>query len=171
MVGLGVPVAPSFLVLDDEETNAYDLREAQGVSLSALLAECQASESVDADSSPVIEVTGEAHLDEILDDAIEETLTRSTSKPPVADELWIKAWSGPPPPMSVSPTSRPLRRRSWLAKSLLATIAIVAVVLLASEIASAAKIPWLDPRPALTKGVRFAREKIPWDRLPKLPSR
>src|SRR5229473_2331412 len=56
VVGLGVPVAPSFLALEDEETKAgtpnflaledeetkaYDVRTADGASLSALLAECQ----------------------------------------------------------------------------------------------------------------------------------
>lgn len=40
VVGLGVPISPSALRLDDEETVAYDARQSPDGSLSTLLAEC-----------------------------------------------------------------------------------------------------------------------------------
>jgi len=39
-IGLGVPAAPNFLDLDDEDTVAYDARRTPAVSLPALRAEC-----------------------------------------------------------------------------------------------------------------------------------
>src|SRR5262245_31187731 len=48
VMGLGVPTAPSFLELDDEETVAYNARRTPAVSLPALRAECLAARDPDA---------------------------------------------------------------------------------------------------------------------------
>ena len=198
VLGLGVPVAPSFLVLDDEETKAYDVREAQGVSLSALLAECQdASQPVQDssaagsttiakidprgslptvprhpnDSYPEIRVTGaESSSHPIEEDLIEEAPARSNSQGPNVDQ-WVKAWSKPPEPISMAPAAlpRPSRRRSFFSKFLFAMITLAIATLLVYELTATGKMPWLDPRPHWANGIKFAKEKIPWDRLPKLP--
>src|SRR5260370_30334732 len=52
-VGMGVPVARSFLDLDDEETVTYDGRRTPAVSLPALRAEC-----IDAEESADVEAAG-----------------------------------------------------------------------------------------------------------------
>jgi hypothetical protein len=190
-----VPAAPSFLALDDEETKAYDTRARPGVSLSALLAECQGSvepirevsvasttiEKVPSrgasfhtvphfpeDPNPV--VSTESNLHQIEDDRIEDALV--SGAPDVAPETWIKAWSSHPTdnvPSVQPPRPRSSRRRSMFTKFLFVMIAIAMGLLVASEFAAASGMPQLDPRPLLAKGVRLAKDKIPWDRIPRIP--
>ena len=74
------------------------------------------------------------------------------------------------PPESISPRSlRPTRPRSFLARFLVLGITIGIALLIASELSATANMSWLDPRPVLTKGLTLVKEKIPWERLPKLP--
>jgi len=167
VVGLGVPAAPSFLALEDEETKAgtpnflaledeetkaYDVRTADGVTLSALLAECQNPSERVRDSSGVAPPTAESNRHRIEVDRIEEVFAPTVSQGPASHSR-----------------PRSSRRHSFLVKFLFAMIMIAAAVLLAAELSATQKIPWLDPRPLLTKGLRLAKEKIPWERLPKMP--
>jgi hypothetical protein len=58
VIGVGVPVAPSFLNLEDEETVAYDARDVPAVTLPALLARCaQKSAPASSETPPTAPVT------------------------------------------------------------------------------------------------------------------
>jgi hypothetical protein len=159
VVGLGVPVAPSFLALEDEQTKAgtpnflaLEDEETKAYDPSALLAECQNPSERVRDSSGVAPPTAEANLHRIEVDPIEDAFAPTVSR-------GARSHSRP----------RSSRRHSFLVKFLFVMIMIAAAVLLASELSVTQKIPWLDPRPLLTKGLRLAKEKIPWERLPKMP--
>jgi hypothetical protein len=189
-IGLGVPVAPSFLDLEEEQTVAYS---APGVTLSALLAECgdepkpaSPAAPVEApttpshvrprgsfhtvpnfpkDSNPDLKAPVESNIHHFEADKITDTLSPRDRR---AEAVHMRI--GVRPPASIRPRSfRPTRPRSFLAKFLVLGITIGIALLIASELSAAANMSWLDPRPALTKIVTFAKEKIPWQRLPKLP--
>jgi hypothetical protein len=56
---------------------------------------------------------------------------------------------------------RPRRTgRSFFSKLLFSTIALAVLTLIACEISIAFKVPWLDPRPALSNVKRVAAEKV-----------
>jgi hypothetical protein len=198
VIGLGVPIAPSFLDLDEEETVAYNARATPAFSLNALIAECgSASDTARRrivpadpptpseirpreasfhtvpnfpdDSSPEI-ATAESNLHEIEGDHITNTLLPNDAKAEVA-HLRIGLSSYPPPGVvaPAPPRPRPSRRRSLFTKILFALIVLSVAFIAASELSAAGKIPQLDPRPLWTKSVKLAKEKIPWDRLPKMP--
>jgi hypothetical protein len=198
VIGMGVPVAPSFLDLDEEQTVAYDARATPAFALNHLLAECgRASDTqrrrlVLADpvtpseirpreasfhtvpnfpneSNPEI-VTSESNLHEIDGDQITDTLAPHEA---VAEVVHLRiGLSSHPPPGVVAPAiprPAPSRRRSLLAKFLFVVIGLTIALVAASELAAAGTIPRIDPRPLFTKTVKLAKEKIPWERLPKLP--
>jgi hypothetical protein len=194
-----VPVASSRLALDDEETKAYDTRSKPGVSLSTLLAKCQGpgapvSEVASAVSTtiekvpprgasfhtvphfpedPTPHVAAESNLHQMENERIEDALAQENA-PDAAPDMWIKAWSSHPAANVASAQSIPARpsgRRSILARLLFATIAIATGLLAAWELSATGHLPRLDPRPLLSKGVKLAKERIPWDRLPKMPTR
>jgi hypothetical protein len=77
------------------------------------------------------------------------------------------------PPSSARPLTdarpRPSRRRSFFARFLFFVIVVSVLVLIAFELSRAGHMPWLDPRPHLLKAWKFVAQKIPWERLPKIP--
>jgi len=190
VMGIGVPVAPSFLDLEDEETVAYGSVEAPSASLPALLKQC-AKQSAGAlssaapvtpseirprgasfhtvpnfprDSSPEITLS-ESNLHEVDGDQITDALV--TAPPPQENDGWIRlrigASSYPPSAIGTVPSARPRpsRRRSFFAKLLFATIAVTIGLVITSELAAAGKIPpGLDPRPVLTKGAKLAQDQL-----------
>jgi hypothetical protein len=201
-LGGGVPVAPSFLALEDEETVAYDARDVPAVSLPALLAQCgRASSTVPSDnsspgsvttsevrarsgsfhtvpefpndSSPAITVSAESNLHEIADNRIIDTLS-----PREGSAEWIQLRlarsSHPPSGVAVVPSARPSpsRRRSLFPTFVFAMVTMIVALLVASELSAAGKLPpGLDPRPLLTKGMRLAQDKIPWERVRRIAGR
>jgi len=188
VLGLGVPPAPSFLsledeetkagtpnflALEDEETKAYDAHTTGDAGLSALLAKCQNPSEPALDSSSADPP---------------KSGPRSASRGPMAQVSYhptpeIRAtdeWNQPPrievgsdSSEDIAPLprsrSRWSHRRSFLTKFLFAMIMIAAAMLLASELSARANLPWLDPRPLLAKGLSFVKAKIPWERLPRVP--
>ena len=201
-LGLGaVPVAPSFLDLEREETVAYD----SAVSLPALLAEARRSVVADeeapqeprlvvATTASEIRARGESfhtspHFPEETHPhtPVESNLHRMDSLM-IRDSLAASAprlelvpdWESEQlrsgvsirPPAGRSPAlvqRRERRRRSPLVKMLFAAIALGVALLVTIELSSVANLPWLDPRPLLSKSFEVAKSKIPWDRLPRLP--
>ena len=191
-IGLGVPVAPSFLDLEEEQTVAYS---APGVTLSALLAECgdapkpvtaaapaealetrshirprdasfHTSPNFPNDSNPEFAPV-ESNLHHFDEDKITDTLSPRDRR---AEVVHMRIGVSSYPPAAVRPRSaRPRRPGSFLANFLFLAIAIGVALLIASEVSMAANVSWLDPRPILTKGITLAKEKIPWQRLPKMP--
>jgi len=195
-IDLGIPLAPSFLDLDDDdvETVAYDSEDP----LPALLAECgQASWSPSSRAPAVLATTTseirardasfhtsprfpddllpelqsevESNLHQVEAETIKDSLAPSD---PRLRLVRLRVGVSSHPPQSIPlPLVRPRRsrRRSLFAKLLLVTIAVVVVLVVLSEFSAAAGVPWLDPRPLFTKGLKLAKEKIPWERLPRLP--
>jgi hypothetical protein len=190
-----VPVAPSFLDLEHEETVAYD----SAVSLPALLEEARRSNVAEEEApqrpSPVLATTtseirprtesfhtsphfpedshphapAESNLHHVEAEGIQDSLVPSGPRIEIV-ELRVGFSSHPPegrPPALVQPRAR--RRASLLARGLFAAIALGLALLVAIEVSSIAKVPWLDPRPLFTKSFEAAKSKIPWDRLPHLP--
>jgi hypothetical protein len=121
------------------------------------------------ESRPEIQVA-ESNLHEVVADRITDALVVAPQRPDA--HLRIGVSSRPPALVSPSPP-RPqsTRRRSLFAKFLFVTIAVAVALLAATELSKAGNMHWLDPRPLLAKGVKFAKEKIPWDRLPTIHRR
>jgi hypothetical protein len=197
VLGLGVPVASSRLDPLDEETTQYVPEAMPGVSLSALLARCAHPSEPDGvtarmkvaeanvtstsgirprgsfhtvphfpeESAPEIQMTAESNLHQVEADRITDALVIDPQR-----DAYLHVGASSRPPALVSP-SPPRPRRSFGAKVLFVTIAIAVALLAATELAAAGKVPWLDPRPLLTKGLRLAKDKIPWDRLPGIHRR
>jgi hypothetical protein len=190
-----VPVAPSFLDLEQEETVAYD----SAVSLPTLLAEARrsvvASEEASQPPTPVLATTSseirpvrdsfhttphfpedthphtpvESNLHHVDDAAIHNSLVPSAPRIEIV-EMRVGFSSHPPaglPPALVQPRVR--RRPSMVARALVSAIALGVALLVAIEVSSIASLPWLDPRPLFSKSFEVAKSKIPWDRLPSLP--
>jgi hypothetical protein len=194
--GLGVvPVAPSFLDLEQEETVAYD----SAVSLPALLAEARRSvvaneEAPQAPPTVLATTTSEirqrnesfhssphfpeethphtpveSNLHHVGTDAIHDSLVPSAPQLEVV-ELRVGVSSHSPArlfPALVKPRER--RRRSRLATLVVSAIVLGVALLVTIELSSIANLPWLDPRPLFTKSFEAVKTKIPWDRLPHLP--
>jgi hypothetical protein len=191
-----VPVAPSFLDLEQEETVAYD----SAVSLPTLLAEARrsvvASEEASQPQVPVLATTAseirprrdsfhtmphfpedthphtpvESNLHHLDAEAIHDSLVPSAPRIEIV-EMRVGFSSHPPaeslPPALVQRRAR--RRPSMVARALFSAIALGVALLVAIEVSSIASLPWLDPRPLFTKSFQVAKSKIPWDRLPRLP--
>jgi hypothetical protein len=158
-----VPVAPSFLDLEQEQTVAYD----EAVPLSALLAEARrsvaANEELPETPPPVLATT----TSEIRP---RRDSFRASHPPAEAPRLELvpnrsSAVHGESlPPALVQPRER--RRRTSFGKVLLlAGIALCVAWIAAIELSSLANLPWLDPRPAIAKSFQAAKSKVPWDRL------
>ena len=198
VIGLGVPVAPSFLDLEQEETVSYD-----GAALPDLLAESRRSNlpheeapqpkpapqiavsetpseirprdasfhtspQFPDDSHPELDPTVESNLHQLEAGTFTDSLAPGDPRAQVVHlHIGDSGFPDSVPPALVRP--RPSRRRSLFAKVLFLTIVVGVVSLLAIELSTTnAKMRWLDPRPLATKGIKFVKEKIPWDRLPKL---
>jgi hypothetical protein len=190
-----VPLAPSFLDLEQETTVAYDAR----VPLPALLAEARRSIVANDEmpnKSPVVATTSseirprthsfhtsphfpedsnpgvapqvESNLHVIEAEGITDSLVPSAPRLEIV-HVSDRLSSVPPPslpPALVEPRVR--KRRSPLVATLLTAIGVGFALLAAIEISVATNLPWLDPRPVLTKSFVAAKSKIPWDRLPRL---
>jgi hypothetical protein len=194
VLGMGVPVASSHLDPNEEETRQYVPEEMPGVSLPALLARCAQPSEADAlprppvspvvsssgirprdasfhtvpnfpeDSSPSIELKAESNLHQLDADRITDALARDASSNVV--HLRIGVSSRPPEvaPASSLPPPRPRR----LAKVLFTGVACGVALLMVTEVSIVTHKPWLDPRVQVARGIKVAKEKIPWDRIPKL---
>jgi len=177
--GLGVPVAPSFLELDDEETVTYagpaspppppPSRPRESFHTVPVFPE-------DLIEEPVAPIPVESNLHQIAANQITNSLAPIAPRPEVhhrrgeVHHLRIGVSSFPPEslrPEQVRPLPSP--RRSFVARLLFLTIVVIVLLLIATEVSVASHLPWLDPRPHLAKGFRFLAEKVPWDRIPKLP--
>ncbi len=198
-IGLGVPVAPSFLNLDNEETLTYDARRTPAVSFPALLAEgLDAPEWGGAEaaitaperrsarrSDPSLLSLSDADVEIVPTpkfEVVESNIHRIEAKQ-LTDHLSPIAASEPPsfylrvgvssyPPQSVPPAlvrPRPSPKRSFFAKFLFVTILAVVLILVATEISIVRNLPWLDPRPFLSTLWKLVAQRIPWESLHKLP--
>jgi hypothetical protein len=190
-----VPLAPSFLDLEQETTVAYDA----GGPLPELLAEARRSIVANdemPEKSPVVATTSseirarthsfhtsphfpeeskpgahspvESNLHVMDADRITDSLVPSAPRLEIV-HVSDRLSSVPPPslpPALVEPRVR--RRRSPFVATLLTAVGIGFVMLAAIEISEATQLTWLDPRPVLTKSFVAAKSKIPWDRLPRL---
>jgi len=192
VLGLGVPPAasflaledeetkagpaPNFLAFEDEETKAYDTQAPGGAALSALLAECQSPPTSAHDSSAVDPPTtsrrgprsaslGPQH--HVSHDSNHDVHAMAESNQEPRIEAWSDASDDLPGVARARPRS--LRRRSFLPKFVFAVIVIAGALVLASVFSARENVPWLDPRPLLSKGLRVVKDKIPWERLPKVP--
>jgi hypothetical protein len=194
VLGVGVPVAPSFLELEDEETVAYNARSTRPGSVPGLRAKC-----VETAPSERTSDRTDASLVSLSDDDVEvltaveaNAAPRSIPTPPppprarvgvpVAPQLAraslpepehfrMKIGGSSYPPQSVPPElarPRPSQRRSFWAKFLFMMIVVVVLLLIATEVSIVRNLPWLDPRPVLLKLWHLAAQKIPWQSLPKL---
>ncbi len=194
-MGIAVPVVPSFLDLEQEETVAYD----SAVSLPALLAEARRSvvaKEETGEPAPVLATTTseirprnesfhtsphfpeeshpnlapiESNLHHVDTETITDSLVPSAPRLEVV-HLRVGISSHPPeslPPALVQPRTR--RRRSLSSKLLFGAIALAISFLVTTEISAIAHLPWLDPRPLFTKSVRAAKAKLPPLQLPRLP--
>ena len=124
-LGMGVPVAPCCLDLEDDETAAF-LEEGDRLGSSGNVIQLRFGMS---------------------------------SHPPNGFASY--APSRPPPS----------RRRSLFARCLFAIIVIGVVLLVATELSATGRARSLDPRPLVAQGVKLVKEKIPWERLPKISRR
>jgi hypothetical protein len=171
-----VPVAPSFLDLEQEDTVAYD----SAVSLPALLAESRrsvvASEEAPQAPPPVLATTT-SEIRPRTDSLHVPPHAEETQRLPSAPRLELVhsqprasafPYSESLPPALVQPRAR--RRRSPLARAMLFVLTLGAVLFVAFQLAVASKIPELDPRPLLSKSIESVKSKIPWDHLPRLPN-
>jgi hypothetical protein len=191
-----VPVAPSFLDLEQEDTVAYD----SAVSLPALLAESRrsvvANEEAPEAPPPVLATTSseirprsdsfhapphfpaqsrreppapvESNLHHVDEKAIHHSRLSSA---PRLELVYSRAGDSVVPPQSlppavVRPRERP--RRSLLGRVVLTMVTLGVLVIVAIDVSMAANLPWLDPRPAITKSFQAVKSKIPWDRLLRL---
>ncbi len=194
-IGLGAPAESGFSDIENEETVVYG----PSGSLASLLAKCGGSANAastpgpavvatttseirprDAsfhtaphfpdDSHPELQLPVESNLHQIDDEAIQDSLAPTN---PDVRVVHLRVGRGSShPPNDISPSLvrfRPSRRRWLFAKVLFLTIAIGVALLVLSEVSAAAKVPWLDARPLVGKGWRLAKEKIPWNRLPRIP--
>jgi hypothetical protein len=177
-VGLGVPSIAGFVEIDDEETVTYDARATPAVTLPALLAECEGAPQPNglepAASEPTasapIYARGESfHTVPIFPTDADVELV-PVAAAPAEHHLRIGVSSYPAsafPLMDARP--RPTRRRSFFARLLFFVIIVSILVLIAFELSKVGHMPWLDPRPYLAKALKFVAQKIPWERLPKIP--
>jgi hypothetical protein len=134
------------------------------------------------ESSPEVQVTAESNLHQLEDDRITDALA---SEPPVSEpqvseplfsepqvevvQLRIGLANREPQVDSLPPSlPRPSRRRSVFAKALFVTIALGVGVLAAKELSASDQARWRDPRALASQVGRFVKDKIPWDRLPKI---
>jgi hypothetical protein len=176
-----VPVAPSFLDLEQEETVAYD----SAVSLPALLAEARRSVVADEEAPgppPAVVATTTSEIRPRIDSppAPPHFPHESPRDPEPAesslhhvDEGTIKDSLVPGAPRLdlvrpalVGPRARPSRSR--FARMMLTAFALGVLVIVAIDLSIAANLPWLDPRPAISKSFQAAKSKIPWDQITRL---
>jgi hypothetical protein len=130
-------------------------------------------------------VGAESNLHEVGADRITDALT-SDSAHEVDHEPSLEAaheWrevvhlrvgvSSHPPEIDAAMTVRRprSRRRLWFARFLFVFVALGVALLIATEVSIYARLPWLDPRPLLVKGAKLAKQKIPWERIPKMIQR
>jgi hypothetical protein len=192
VLGLGVPVAPSFLQLDDEETVAYNARRTPAISLPALRAEC-----LEADEPTAIALTDDdleivpapksstppstVHRIEprpMIDDpapprsgarvSLAAKAVRTVVAVPRRREERVRVSSAPPQSDRRAHT-RPSQQGSLLPKLLFLATLVMVLMVVTTEIAVRRDLPWLDCRPYLLKAWQFVAQKIPWHMLPKLP--
>jgi hypothetical protein len=176
--GLGVPVAPSFLELDDDEETITYAGQASPPPPSRPRESFHTAPVFPEDliDEPVAATPVESNLHQIEANKITNTLAPSAPLGEVhhlrgeVHHLRIGVSSFPPEslrPEQVRPP--PSAQRSFLARLLFFTIVVTVLLLIATEVSVVAHRPWLDPRPHVAKAFRFVAQKIPWDRIPKLP--
>lgn len=174
-IGLGVPSVAGFVELDEEETVTYDATPA--VALPVLLAKCEGAPQPSGLSTATSGVTASAahaRAESFQTVPIFPTDPDVELLPPGAvseHHLRIGVSSYPPSralPLT-DPRPRPSRRRSFFARLLFFVIVVSVLVLIAFELSRTGHMPWLDPRPHLFKAWKFVAQKIPWERLPKIP--
>lgn len=197
-IALGVPVMSDFLDLDDEELEDEETVSYVSANPSpALLAECGRASRPPSTRPAAVPATTPSEIrardasfhtsprfpDEVLPEhpAVESNLHQvqaetikdslAPSDPRLRARRLLARFSSHPPESIPLPLvrPRPSRRRSLFAKLLIVTIVVGVVLVLASELSAVAGVPWLDPLPLITRGLKFAKEKIPWERLPRLP--
>jgi hypothetical protein len=119
-------------------------------------------------------VEAESNFHQVGADRITDALT-SDSAHEAAHEwrevvyLRVGVSSHPPEIDAAMIAHRPRsRRRLWFARFLFVFVALGVALLIATEVSIYARLPWLDPRPLLVKGAKLAKEKIPWERIPKM---
>jgi hypothetical protein len=176
-----VPVAPSFLDLDDEETVAYNARRTPAVSLPALRAECLEA----GDSSPIILDDADIEIVSTKPASVASTIHRIQARPTIDDlapprstvrvSLATKAEtqrvvvSSHPPESGRRVRAIPTHERSLLSKLLFLVMFVVVLMIIATDIAIARDLPWLDCRPYLLTAWKLVSQRIPWESLPKVP--
>jgi hypothetical protein len=181
VTGLGVPAAPSFLELDDEETVAYNARRTPAVSLPALRAECFSAR----DAEPIALNDEDLELVPSTPASVAPSVRLAPPRSLVRVSLATKAKARTVPSerenghQRVGVSSRPQngrevrvhasQERSLLPKLSFLAVLVMALMVLATEISIRRNLPWLDCRPYLVKCWRLVAERIPWDRLPKWP--
>jgi hypothetical protein len=195
MLGLGVPVAPSFLDVDHEETVGYNgqvtlrdlLDESRGLSVASEdESDEELTQVVDAATMSGIRSRLESfdpppHPADAKSTApkgpvepkVQQVGTAKIEDVPSPSESWIEVThqsidSPSAPPESISPAlvrPRPSLRRTLFAKACFVAAAVVVSLLVATEISVALNAQWLDPRPVMGKAVKGAKDKSPWDWL------
>lgn len=158
-MGLGVPVAPSFLNLEEEDVALRPTNEARG-SFHTVPVFPDGDDLASGEEPSV-----ESNLHQIQANAITNSLAPEEPRSEVR-HLRIGVSSHPPERFSSEPVRpQPSRRRSFFARFLFLAIVIAVCLLAATELSMAAHLPWLDPRPHLARAVRFVVTKVPWGRI------
>jgi hypothetical protein len=167
-MGIGVPVAPSFLQLDEEETVAYNARRTPAVSLPALRAECFDSEPIALNDADVEIVPSKPAS---VAPTIQLAPPRSVARVSLAAKAKTRTVrvSSRPPESGRRERARPSQERALLPKLMVLSIIVMALMVVATEISIRRNLPWLDCRPYLLKAWNLVSQRIPWDRLPRLP--
>jgi hypothetical protein len=170
-MGIGVPVAPSFLQLDDEETVAYNARRTPAVSLPALRAECFAAD----DPAPIALNDADIEIVPSKPASVAPTVhlapPRSAARVSLATKAkprTVRVSSGPPQ-SGRSVRARPSQERSLFRNLMVVAIVVMALMVVATEVSIRRNLPWLDCRPYIVKAWSLVSQRIPWDSLPKVP--